>query len=347
MKSVDYLIVGCGLAGIALSEILFEQGHSFLVYDNNSQQSSSVAAGMYNPVILKRFTPVWRAMEQLQLVKPFYERLETKLNLKLDYLFPLLRRFASIEEQNLWFSAADKPALEPFMSLDVVSYNNEGVDAPHNYGEVLHAGRVHTELLVRSYRDYLSKQDLLVKDSFNYENIQFKSDALYYNGRPIKNIVFAEGFGLKDNPFFNHLPLGGTKGEVLTLKIPGLDLQWPIKSSVFVIPLGDDLYRVGATYNHKDKSHAPSEEGKQELLEKLSRFIKLPFSVVDHRAGVRPTVKDRRPLVGKHPEFNNMYVLNGMGSRGVMIAPYAAKQLYDFIEFNTDIDPEMDLSRFS
>lgn len=55
---VDYIIVGCGLAGIAFCEQLRQNNKSFVVFDNSSQHSSTVAAGLYNPVILKRFTEV-------------------------------------------------------------------------------------------------------------------------------------------------------------------------------------------------------------------------------------------------------------------------------------------------
>jgi glycine oxidase len=36
-----------------------------VVIDNNQNASSKVAGGLYNPVILKRFTAVWNAQEQL------------------------------------------------------------------------------------------------------------------------------------------------------------------------------------------------------------------------------------------------------------------------------------------
>ena len=120
-----------------------------------------------------------------------------------------------------------------------------------------------------------------------------------------------------------------------------------IKSSVFIIPMGNDLYRVGATYKWKDKSNSPTEECKQELLQKLDTFLKCPYEVIDHVAGIRPTVSDRKPLVGRHPKHENVFLLNGLGSRGVMIAPMASQQLFAFIENNVALEPEMDLSRFT
>jgi UDP-galactopyranose mutase len=55
---IDYLIIGSGLAGIGFSEIALQHNKSILVLDDNSQSSSRIAGGLYNPVILKRFSEV-------------------------------------------------------------------------------------------------------------------------------------------------------------------------------------------------------------------------------------------------------------------------------------------------
>jgi glycine oxidase len=88
-----------------------------------------------------------------------------------------------------------------------------------------------------------------------------------YKNIQSKHIVFAEGFGMHSNPFFNYLPLDGTKGELFIIKAPELDLDVIVNTSVFILPLGNDLFKVGATYNWKDKTVTPTEEGKQELVE--------------------------------------------------------------------------------
>jgi len=346
VKKIDYIVVGCGLAGIAFSEVLLKHQKSFVVLENGSQRSSTVAAGMYNPVVLKRFTPVWKAAEQLALAIPLYKNIEERLQVKLDYKFRLLRRFASIEEQNKWFDAADNPKLAPYLNLDLIQFKHPLIDAPYGYGVVNEAGRIHTELLVKAYQNDLEQKEVLFRDPLDYLAVHQTDNGVVYKDLRAKHLVFAEGFGIKQNPFFKNLPLNGTKGEVLTVKITGLALNEPIKSSVFIIPLGQDLYRVGATYSHKDKSNHPTPEGKEELLDKVKTFIKAPIEIVDHKAGVRPTVKDRRPLVGAHPELENLYLLNGLGSRGVMTAPYVADQLFKCIEFGKSLDSDIDLRRF-
>ena len=67
---VDYLIVGLGLAGISFCEVLERNQKSFKVISDDSQTSSVVAGGLYNPVTLKRFTLAWKAKEQLDLAMP-------------------------------------------------------------------------------------------------------------------------------------------------------------------------------------------------------------------------------------------------------------------------------------
>ncbi|WP_299111399.1 FAD-binding oxidoreductase [uncultured Winogradskyella sp.] len=346
MKEVDYIIVGCGLASIALCEQLRSNEKTFVVFDDNSQRSSIVAAGLYNPVILKRFSEVWKAKEQLKIALPLYNKIESDLNIKIDYKLQLLRRFASVEEQNLWFNAAEKPKLENYLSTNLVKNTSICIDAPYGYGEVLHAGRLDTTTLITAYKDFLKLNNSLEEKQFNYTKLQIEKTSIQYENIKARHIVFAEGFGVKSNPYFYHIPLNGTKGEVLTIKASDLQIDFGIKSSVFIIPIGNAMYYVGATYNWKDKTHLPTEEGRIELITKLKTFIKCDFEVVNHRASIRPTVKDRRPLVGRHHEHQNLYVLNGLGTRGVMIAPYVADKLFKLIEREQPLDPEIDIKRF-
>ncbi|WP_350286212.1 FAD-dependent oxidoreductase [uncultured Croceitalea sp.] len=344
---LDYLIVGLGLAGISFCEQLEENRKSFKVVDNSSQQASIVAGGLYNPVILKRFTMAWKARTQMGLAMPFYEQLEKKLCIKLDYKLPVLRRFASVEEQNGWFEASDKKDLDYFLSPKILENKNPNIDAPFGLGEVRYTGRVDTKTLIELYQKYLSENDLILQESFEFQALQVLDDHVVYKGQKVRQIVFAEGYGLKSNPYFDYLPLNGTKGELLTIKSVELQEEAVIKSAVFIIPIGEDLYRVGATYKWKDKTNIPTEASKEELLTKLRTFLKVDFEIVDHVAGVRPTVADRRPLLGRHPEHKNVYVLNGLGSRGVLIAPYVSEQLFKYIEQGTSLDKEIDIERFN
>ena len=177
--------------------------------------------------------------------------------------------------------------------------------------------------------------------------MEVSPDKVAYQNIAAKKVVFASGYGLRENPYFKYLPLNGTKGELLTIKSPDLQEKHVIKSAVFIIPLGENMYRIGATYKWKDKTNIPTEASRNELLKKLDVFLKADYEVVDHVAGIRPTVTDRRPLVGRHPLHTNVFVLNGLGSRGVLIAPYAAQQLLQHIEKGTPLQGDMNIERFA
>jgi len=343
---VDYIVVGIGLAGINFCEQLKANNKSFVVFDNKSQKSSTVAAGLYNPVVLKRFTSVWKSKEQLKLALPVYKHLEKKLNVKLDYKIPVYRKFASLEEQNDWFTASDKLNLSEYLSTTIIkNINNSFIHAPFGYGEVKDTGRIDVKTLIESYKVDLLKHHLLVEEPFNYNSLKSNNNVEYKNIEA-KYIVFAEGFGVVKNPFFNQLPLVPTKGELLIIQAPDLKINYVLKAGVFIVPLKDNLYTVGATYNWDDTTHKITVKAKEELLTKLKTIIECDFKVVNQVAGIRPTVKDRRPLVGQHKIYKNMFILNGLGTRGVMIGPYVAKQLFNFIENKIPLEQDIDIKRF-
>jgi glycine/D-amino acid oxidase-like deaminating enzyme len=275
-----------------------------------------------------------------------YSEIELRLNTSLDYKIPVYRKFASLEEQNNWFAASDKQSLSNYLSTNIVKNNNESVNAPYGLGEVNDTGRVDVKTLISAYKSNLLDDGLFVESTFHYENLDALDQGFHYKGTTSKHIIFAEGYGITKNPFFNYLPLVPTKGELLTIYAPELNIDYVLKGPVFLIPLGKHHYLVGATYEWTDLTNRVTSKAKMELLTKLKTLINCSFEVVNQVAGVRPTVKDRRPLVGEHPDIKNMFVLNGLGTRGVMIGPYVSEQLYKYIEIQVPIEKEIDIARF-
>jgi glycine/D-amino acid oxidase-like deaminating enzyme len=346
LKKVDYIIIGLGLAGIAFCEELERAGKTFVAYDSGVEGASRVAAGLYNPVILKRYTLPWKAVEQFDLAIPHYKNLEQKLSVSFMNPMPVCKVFSSVEDQNNWFSASDKPLLERFVSPRIQSNTNDFVTAPDGFGEVLETGRVAIKKLQKAYQDYLEKKKAFAKLKFVYSNITFKGDNVIYDGYESKRIVFAEGYGVKQNPYFSALPLVGNKGEYLIIKAPDLQLNAALKTSFFIVPLGDALYKVGATFNWTDKDTQPSNEARKELIEKLATLISCDYEIIDQEVGIRPTTGDRRALLGVHPKFKQLALLNGLGTRGIMASPLLAKYLFNFLEKGEPLPAEVDIMRF-
>jgi glycine oxidase len=343
---VDYIVVGLGLAGLAFVEELIAAKKSFIVFEDDSQTSSLVAGGVYNPVILKRFTPVWNAQEQLKVALPFYKKIEKRLNIIVDEKLVIKKAFKSIEDQNNWFDALDKPKLIGYLDPKLDSQTYKGVIADFSFGNVNKTGRIDTKKLVESYRNDLRERELIRFENFEYQQINFENEFIKYKDVEASRVVFCEGFGITDNPYFKHLPLNEAKGELLTIHAPELNINFLLKSTLFVLPLGDNYYKVGATFNWVDKTSNPSEEGKEELVEKLKKVINVDYTIVSQSAGIRPTVAGRRPLVGVHPKHTQLIVLNGLGTRGVMIAPTVARNLFNHLEKDEMLDEEIDIKRF-
>jgi glycine/D-amino acid oxidase-like deaminating enzyme len=341
----DYLIVGSGLSGVMLCEALRKRGKTFKVISNKSQQASIVASGLYNPVVLKRFNKAWDAEKHLPVAMSAYEELELFLGIKIDYKLPIYRLFSSIAEQNNWIIASDKIPLKPYLISNIKSNNNQNIYAPYGYGEVKNTGRIDTKLLLESYSNLLNNEKLISHESFEYDKLKI-SKKIVYKGIESENIIFSEGFGVRQNPFFNYLPIEGTKGELIIINAPKLNSEVIIKSSVFIIPIGKNNYLVGSTYAWDDFNNDPTINAKNKLLNKLDKLILCPYKVVYQRAGIRPTVIDRRPLVGQHKSHENLYILNGLGSRGVLIAPTVANALINFIEDKLPLQKEINISRF-
>ena len=171
-------------------------------------------------------------------------------------------------------------------------------------------------------------------------------EGISYKGIATKRIIFCEGYAVMKNPFFNYLPMQGCKGELLTFFAPDLHIKEIVKSAGFIFSDGENTYKIGATYNYKDTTDSITEQGREELIDKLRSLISCDFTIINHQAAVRPTVLDRRPLVGEHPEKQNVFILNGLGTRGALLAPYTATALFDFIEKDKPLEKEMNISRF-
>lgn len=343
----DCIIIGAGLAGVTLGHFLEKNKKTFCVISDHSQPTSRIAGGVYNPVVLKRFTPIWRADEVSSVADSFYTEAEKAAGLSFRKALPVWRKFASVEEQNNWFAAADNLVLQHYLGGCILSSGNTAIPAPFGLGEVLHTGRLDIKLYLDNALAQWQKQGIYYEQTFDYELLQICEEYVVYKGVEARNIVFCEGCGVANNPYFKNVPMRPCKGETLTFSAPDLKLNNILKSDGVIIPLGNELYTVGATYDPEDLTECITEVSRTALIEKLEKMICCDYEIVSHQAGIRPTVADRRPLVGQHPIHIPLWILNGLGTRGVLNAPLCAQVLYNAIFQKIDIPQEMNVNRFT
>lgn len=346
MQQVDVLIVGQGMAGTALAVELLNRNISFEVVDNNHFKSSSiVSAGMYNPIVFKRITKSWLADESKAFLNAFCNSVTSILQTSFHQQTPVARIFSSLQEQNAWFEKMDSPLFSDYLNDEIVSIPQE-IRTSYGYGIVNQAGDVKLSDLLPKFQNWLQAKGILSKEIFDFDKLKSIDNRWNYKEVNYKQVVFCEGFNAINNPFFNWLPLKPNKGQLIIIHCPKLDLACVINTGFFIQPLGNSLFRVGSTYEWDNTDDIPTADKKMELINKLKELIDLPFEVVNHIAGIRPTVLDRRPLIGEHPNLKGLHIFNGFGTKAVMLAPICANKMCNFLFDNKELDKEIDITRY-
>ena len=348
MKKVDYIIVGQGVAGTCMAMKLMQENKTFIVIDNHFHKASAIAAGIYNPVVLKRFSIVWNATKQINRLREVFGDFEKLLNKKYIYDFPVYRIFNDQQEKKTWLKkATTHPDLIDYLSIETEQLNQyNAIQNPIGSGEVLHTGRVDLTNLLADFKNYLVNKESFLDETFDYDALVLDDNKASYKNIETNHIIFSEGYNILNNPYFKNLPVIGVKGEVLKIKTDAILPEAVVKGKEFLMPLGDNNYFVGATYDRDNVNYENTAEAKTYLVDGVKQFLKTDFEILEQHASIRPTVVDRRPIIGPHPVYSLLICLNGMGTRGTMLAPVMVDDLYDFLENNQPIEKEASIVRF-
>lgn len=337
----DILILGRGIAGVVLSETLAARGLRTCVIDAPQEgRASWVAAGVVNPIVLRRTVPSWRASELLAIAGPFYRELEQKYEAPLWHPLPLVEIFPTANEAGLWQFRMREEELSRMMGRGPLSDRGLArLPQPYGHGVVLRAAWLDMKALLQLHRERWLAEGSLVEREVRTGDIREDERGVHAAGCAAPLLVHCAG------PFAQLKGLVPVRGEGLTVRMPGLGLGAIVHRGVFIVPLGDDIYRIGATFAWDEVWSGPTEEGRRHLLDKLSRLWSGEVQVVEHWAGVRPASADRRPILGRITP--RQVVLNGLGSRGVLLAPWCAAHLAAHLLDGLQLDPEVDVARFA
>jgi len=346
-SSVDYIVVGQGLAGSCVAIQLLMRGRQFVVIDQPDENKCSVvAAGLFNPVTGQNLVKTWQADILFPYLDSFYQKVEQQTVEKFFYPTPLYRPFASVEEQNEWMGrstdAAYKAVIETIHTIPTM----DGIRDPHGGLVLKQCGYIDTPAFLKAVRQRLEEDQLYWRHQFDPQKLSVEGTHVTYEHITATRIIFCEGTRVLANPWFNKLPVRALKGETIRIR-SDYKKHVIINRGVYMVPGNDDgEWRVGATYNLRDRSDGNTREGMLELEEKLAELIEFDYQVVDAEWGLRPTVIDRRPIIGKHPKFDQLIIFNGLGTKGVSLAPYFSEVLVQGLETSNPLNNEVDVSRF-
>ncbi|MDX5347543.1 MAG: FAD-binding oxidoreductase [Hymenobacteraceae bacterium] len=344
----DFLIIGHGLAGAILAVTLREQGHRVLVIDSFKPNAASrVAAGLVNPLAGKRYAKSWNIDAFLPFANDFYKTLEKRFNVTLFHHKPILKLFSSIEEQNTWMAKSAGGALEAYVAETYLELPpSEQINQEMGGICIKGGGYVDLKKMLDPLAAELQQQNCFRNEPFRIEELIVTEQEVRYKDVTARHVVFCEGYQAIHNPYFKWLPFSPNKGEVLDVSCDNFTAECIYNKAVYVVPLGDNQHRIGATYNWREVNEELTDTAREELTGKFQQIFKVPYRVTAHMAGIRPAVRDRKPLIGTHPHYQNISIFNGMGSKGVLMAPYLAQNFADALAGKGEIIPEANINRY-
>lgn len=351
-SSKNILIVGGGLAGTFLATECLCAGHQVTLMDQPVADSASrIAAGLYNVITGRKAGRTWLAEELLDTLNAFFDRPLLEPLRKHFLSFPIYRVFKSPGEFNDWSVHSQDAAYNNWVRHQPTPRLPDLLHNPLGGLEILPCGWLQTGPFIDEMKILLQQKMGLkvLKGRLEHANLDPSQGRLNHAGHTYvyDDVVFAEGVGICTNPWFDWVTVWPLKGQVMEIEVPGLDLDFVLMRKLFFLPKGNNFYTVGATYEREFTETGPTEAGIAELSELVKAAIKLPFRVVNARAGLRPTTPNRRPVLGTHPEFSRLHVLNGLGTKGVLQGPWAAQMLRRWLDGElADLPKQLDVKRF-
>ena len=329
MKQVDVLILGQGLAGTLLGWACEWAGISFTLVDRGHDTASTMsAAGIINPVTGRRLVRSWRHAALLPLARETYQRIEAELGRRLWFEMRLRRLFADEQERRI---ARERQARG---ELDDV------IEAADEYGWWIRgAARVDLQALLAGTRERWQREGKLRSGVAGVEDT--RSEAAM--------TIDCRGAAATDDARFRFVPWEYSKGEVLELTVTDLEPDVILNRRHWLVPTAPGRALLGATHEPGVRDVQPSVGARNSLVHAAAGLLppQHGFGVVGHRAGIRVNLPDRRPVVGRHPGELQLGIVNGLGAKGALWAPWLARQWIANLAVGAAFDVEVDVQRFA
>jgi glycine/D-amino acid oxidase-like deaminating enzyme len=357
----DFCILGAGLAGLSLADALQEHGLSVIIIDKKSigAGASGTPGGLVNPATGRRGTKSWKAEQCYEAIAANLEKIQ-KTSSETFYLKNGLLRPALLEKMARKMKEQHEKTSWPegwceWKTEGEIKEIHPGIKCVDG-GYWLPIGlSVDVSRYLKAYADYL--ENLGVTFFFNQEPKVIndgKAWKLESGGEIInsKNLIFATGHNSGDSPFWNWLPLHLIKGQVAKFKIGDKPLSFShsISSLGYIALTGEkDTFVQGSTYEHNFDDLKPDQEGETYLRKRMRRTLpqlEEKATVVEQWAGVRTSTPDRKPVLGRHPDHENLHIFTGLGSKGLLYSKFLADHYAKHLTDGIDLFPEISINRF-
>ncbi len=345
---IDYLIVGQGIAGSAFALQALKHQKTIAVIDEPDKNfSSRIAAGLFNPFTGPKSVKTWMADQLFPCVKKFYSEAEALTGGRFFSPLGLYKPFSSVHEQNEWMGKSADELYSDYVEY-VTGQSNFGGALKDPFGGMMlkQTGYLHTARFLDKVREYIQAKGHIFNQRFSESDVVLGENDVCYREIRARYLILCQGISGAYAERFKKVPIRPLKGETLTIKTDW-DKHVIVNRGVYMVPGNlPGHFRVGATYRFNDTSTNLTDEGRQELNQKLAEILAIPYEIIGQDWGVRPTTVDRKPILGHDPESDRVIIFNGLGTKGVSLAPYFSEVLFRWLENGEPLMKDITLTRF-
>ncbi|GIV43755.1 MAG: FAD-dependent oxidoreductase [Bacteroidia bacterium] len=308
---MKYLIVGAGITGTILAWNLYQNHIPFEIWTAPHIPSvSQIAAGLINPITGKRLAKLSNYENILSVALKTYQEIQNFFSIPLIYQHKIFR---FLEDDNLKSHFHQKikfPEFQNYLNLQP-DYAFPTLSFQGDYILIQPAYRINIYLLIETVHQYFKKLGLLFFKKFDEEQDFYHFDKIF----------LCRGYQEAYSDTFTEQKWENALGEIVIFYAPDLQLNDIYQNQkMTIIPMGNDYYWLGATYLREVDVH--NYLMTNELEQFLEKNLKVNYTIVNKRIGIRPILKERKPVFlqsSKNPQY---YLINGMGSKGTLWAPY-------------------------
>ena len=340
----DVIIVGQGLAGTALAWRLIAAGQRVLVMDApRAVTSSRIAAGLITPITGKRMVIAPGMETHLASARSFYWDVEARTGARFFFERRAIRLFASEAERTVWAKRRDRAEYEPYLAADGEglaaggrSLAADGRSLAADGGGSIDDGVCDVsaggftfqgaQLDTVAYLEASRASFPFIAAQLDWANsVVFEGNSVSVGGQRARRVISCEGYGAAQNPYFSWVPFNAAKGDILTVRFHAPVPPHCYHRGIWIAPTSErDVFLVGSTYDWSALDCVPSAEARDDIEAKLKAFWRVGYTVVDHRAAVRPIISRSNPKMGWHPQHPMLGIFNGLGSKGSLMSPWFA-----------------------
>ncbi|GIV56521.1 MAG: FAD-dependent oxidoreductase [Candidatus Kapaibacterium sp.] len=347
MKSTaDVAIIGLGIAGATLAIELRNRGVQVCAFDDPAHGTvSRGAAGLISPVAGLRFGVLDEWQQWWDHASAFYGSMQAIEPI------PCYRLLYGEDERRYWQRKRQRLADENLAAESTLPERiAERVLRPSGVVAIRTAARVDTVRVLDTVARMLDTEGMLHYRYVREDEVSPCSAGWCVAGVECAHVVFCQGPALAASVRFGWLPRMFARGQRIAGTLAHSIAPEPVWLSIRgkSLLLEGRSFSFGSTFDWETTEPIVTEQSTGHLRRQLEQYLRVPFRIEQAWAGVRPIMADLKPAIGEHPQYRRCWLFNGLGSRGLLLAPRLASILAEAIVSDAvTIPPQFDLRRFA